>query len=89
MQDRNETIKILLKLISYNGPSQKSQNAIAELVGTDNPEKVVIVSAHVDSVDVGEGAMDDAGEVFISWAAPVILKLLGLRPGRTVRLVLS
>jgi carboxypeptidase Q len=87
MQERVEKIKILLKMEAKMLPNAISRNGVAELQGTTNPEKVVIVSAHLDSVDVGEGAMDDGGGVFISWAAVALLRSLGLRPKRTVRAI--
>lgn len=68
-------------------PNAISRNTIAEIIGSSKNESVVIVSGHLDSWDVGEGAMDDGAGAFISWAALVVLKRLGLRPKRTIRLI--
>lgn len=58
---------------------------MAELEGTQLPQKVVILSGHIDSWDVGVGAMDDGGGAFISWFSLYVLKKLNLRPRRTMR----
>ena len=50
--------------------------------------QVVLVSGHIDSWDVGQGAMDDGGGAFISWQALSIIHHLNLRPKRTLRVVL-
>ena len=50
--------------------------------------QVVLVSGHLDSWDVGQGAMDDGGGAFISWQALSIIRQLNLRPKRTMRVVL-
>jgi len=48
----------------------------------------VLVSGHLDSWDVGQGAMDDGGGAFISWSVLSAVRQLGLQPKRTLRLVL-
>ena len=50
--------------------------------------KVVIVSGHLDSWDVGQGAMDDGGGAFISWRALSVIRKLNLLPKRTIRSIL-
>jgi carboxypeptidase Q len=64
-----------------------SRNVVAELRGTEKPDEVVLVSGHLDSWDVGQGAMDDGGGVVAAWEAVRLMKKLGLRPKRTVRVV--
>lgn len=82
--DRGE--KVILHLnMSSSFDTKTSRNTLIDIKGSEKPEKLVIVSGHIDSWDVGQGAMDDGGGFFISWAAPVILKRLKLRPKRTVR----
>lgn len=78
-------VKILLNMNPKFFPNATSRNTVAEIKGTVNPEKIVLVSGHMDSWDVGQGAMDDGGGAFISWNSLVVLKNLGLRPKRTVR----
>lgn len=68
-----------------NLPNKVSRNVIAELKGSEAPEKVVVISGHIDSWDVGQGAMDDGGGAFISWQALKLLKHLNYKPRRTVR----
>ncbi|KAJ8947304.1 hypothetical protein NQ318_004556 [Aromia moschata] len=88
MQDRGDNITIRLNIQTQNLTEVTSRNTVAEVQGSEQPEKVVIVSGHLDSWDVGVGAMDDGGGVFISWYALVVLRTLGLKPKRTVRAVL-
>ena len=59
------------------------------LQGTTFKDKsVVVVSGHLDSWDVGVGAMDDGGGAMISWKAVEFLKAMNLRPKRTIRAIL-
>lgn len=68
-----------------NHPDTQSRNVIAEITGNNASEKVVVVSGHIDSWDVGQGAMDDGGGIFISWNALKLLKKLNIRARRTIR----
>uniref|UniRef100_A0A0N8EUW2 Carboxypeptidase Q n=1 Tax=Heterocephalus glaber TaxID=10181 RepID=A0A0N8EUW2_HETGA len=81
-------IVIQLKMAAKSYPDTDSFNTVAEITGSKYPEQVVLVSGHLDSWDVGQGAMDDGGGAFISWEALSLIKDLGLRPKRTLRLVL-
>lgn len=88
MQCRGEKLVILLKMDAKNLEKAVSRNTVVEIKGSSTPEKVILVSGHLDSWDVGQGAMDDGGGAFLSWNSLVVLKELGLRPKRTIRAVL-
>ena len=65
-----------------------SANVIAEIRGSEKPDEVVVMGGHYDSWDVGQGAHDDGCSCMAAWEALTILKDLGLRPRRTLRVVL-
>ncbi|XP_030072898.1 carboxypeptidase Q isoform X2 [Microcaecilia unicolor] len=88
MASRGTKIVITLKMGAKTYPDADSFNTVAEIVGSKYPEQVVLISGHLDSWDVGQGAMDDGGGAFISWEALSIMKDLGLSPKRTLRLVM-
>lgn len=88
MQERGQTIRLKLTLESKSLPEATSRNVVADLPGRESPEDVVVVSGHIDSWDVGQGAMDDAGGCVAAWEAIRLVKQLGLKPRRTLRLVL-
>ncbi len=88
MQDRGQSVRLRLRMEAENLPDVPSRNVVAEFVGTEYPEEVVVLGGHVDSWDVGQGAMDDAGGCVAAWEAVRLLKELGLRPRRTLRVVL-
>jgi Zn-dependent M28 family amino/carboxypeptidase len=62
-------------------------NVIADLKGTSSPEEFVIVSGHLDSWDLGTGAIDDGAGVAVAMQALETLRQLNLHPRRTVRFV--
>ena len=68
-------------------PEAPSFNVIADLKGTEHPEQVVIVSGHLDSWDLGTGAIDDGAGVAVSMAVVQLIKTLGLHPKRTIRVI--
>ncbi len=63
-------------------------NVIGDYFGSDRPDEIVLLGAHLDSWDVGHGAQDDGGGVVSVIEAVAVLKRLGLRPRRTIRVVL-
>ena len=87
MQDRGEPITVRLVMNARTLPLARSRNVVAELRGREKPDEVVVIGGHIDSWDVGQGAMDDAGGVVAAWEALRLMKSLGLRPRRTVRVV--
>jgi carboxypeptidase Q len=87
MQDRGQPVSVKLVMSAQNLPDVPSRNVVAELRGREKPDEVVVIGGHIDSWDVGQGAMDDAGGVVVAWEAVRLMKALGLRPRRTVRVV--
>jgi carboxypeptidase Q len=65
----------------------QSYNVIADLKGSEHPEQVVIVSGHLDSWDLGTGAIDDAAGVAVAMQVGNLCKQLGLHPKRTLRVI--
>ena len=87
MQDRRRPITVTLRMNAHMLADAPSRNIVAELRGRDLPDEVVVMGGHIDSWDVGQGAMDDAGGVVAAWEAVRLMKALGLRPRRTIRVV--
>lgn len=87
MQDRGQQPRLKLKMGARTHADALSHNIVAELRGHELPHETVVIGGHFDSWDVGQGAHDDAGGCVASWHAIRILKNLGLRPRRTIRLV--
>jgi carboxypeptidase Q len=87
LQDRGERVELLLEMSAQMLPDAPSRNVMAEITGSEFPNEVVVLGGHIDSWDVGQGAMDDAGGVVAAWEAVRLIKELGLRPRRTVRVV--
>lgn len=72
--------------VGWNG-EYTSQNVIAEVTGRERPEEIVLIAGHLDSWDLGTGAVDDASGVGITMAAGHLIAQLPQRPRRTVRVV--
>lgn len=88
MQKRGIEPVVTIKMEAKTLPDAVSRNVVAEIPGTKWPEQTVIVSGHIDSWDVGSGAMDDGGGCMAAWEAARIIQNLGLKPKRTIRIVL-
>ncbi len=81
-------LTVNLKLSAAPHADVPSFNVVGELTGRDLPQEYVVVGGHLDSWDLGPGAHDDGAGVVQSIEVVRILKALGLRPRRTVRVVL-
>jgi carboxypeptidase Q len=88
MSDRGDNIVVTLKMGARTLPDVPSRNVVAEILGSEKPDEIVVLGGHIDSWDVGQGAMDDGGGSVAAWEAVRLIKQLGLKPRRTIRVVL-
>lgn len=84
---RQGPVKMKLVLTPETLPDAESANVIADIKGSEHPEQVVIVSGHLDSWDLGTGAIDDGAGVAVSMETANLIKKLGLKPKRTIRVI--
>jgi carboxypeptidase Q len=88
LADRGIHPRVRLMMEAHFEPDAQSYNVVGELVGRELPAEVLVLGGHIDSWDVGTGASDDGGGAIVTWEALRLMKKLGLRPRRTVRVVL-
>ncbi len=81
-------VRFKLRLLTRELPEEPSANVIGEIRGREKPEEIVLLGAHLDSWDVGQGAHDDGAGVAIVVAAAKLVASLPERPRRTLRVVL-
>lgn len=81
------TVRLHLLLTPQKLPDAVSYNVIADLKGSERPQEIVIVSGHLDSWDLGTGAIDDGAGVAMAMQTAQLFKQLGLRPKRTLRVI--
>lgn len=79
--------RIRMVLTPKTLPDATNHNVIADLKGSEKPDEIVIVSGHLDSWDLGTGALDDATGVAVSMQVLALLKELNIKPKRTIRLI--
>lgn len=84
---RQGQVTLHLTLTPQNLPPAESYNVIADWKGSEHPEEVVIVSGHLDSWDLGTGAIDDGAGIAAAMESIHLMKQLGLHPRRTIRFV--
>jgi len=80
-------VRMQLVLTSRNGPEVLSHNVVADLKGSEHPEEIVVVSGHLDSWDLGTGAIDDAAGVAVAMETAELVHRLQLHPKRTIRVI--
>src|SRR3954452_11726516 len=81
------TVRMHLVLTPQTLPDAPSYNVIGDIKGTEHPEQVVVISGHLDSWDLGTGAIDDGAGVAVSMEAANLVQKLHLRPKRTIRVI--
>ena len=88
LTQRGRFVRMRLVTSGHYEPDALSANVVAEIRGREKPDEIVLLGAHIDSWDVGTGAADDGVGCMVTWESLRLMKKLGLRPRRTVRLVL-
>lgn len=88
LAEAGKPVRLSLELQSEDDGMVPSANVLAEIVGKDKPEEIVLLGGHIDSWDVGQGAHDNGAGVVSSMMAMALVKELGLEPRRTLRMVL-
>jgi Zn-dependent M28 family amino/carboxypeptidase len=83
-----ETVEIAMNLSTSLVRTGSSHNVVADIVGRELPEEIILLGAHLDSWDLGTGAIDDGAGVAIVSAAARLIAALPQRPRRTIRVVL-
>lgn len=84
---RGEKVRVRLEMEATLHEPVQSANVIGEVTGREIPDEIVLVGAHIDSWDVGQGAQDDGAGCVIAMEAAHLIQRLGLRPRRTIRVV--
>jgi carboxypeptidase Q len=85
---RQVPVTLRLRMSAATLPDVASANVVGEIVGRERPEEIVLVGGHFDSWDAAAGASDDGVGCIVTWEAARLMKQVGLRPRRTVRVVL-
>lgn len=88
IMSRGDSIRLSLDIQVDFTEKGHSWNVIAQLDGRETPEKLVLIGAHLDSWDLGTGAVDDGAGVAITAAAAHLIGELPRRPRSSIRLVL-
>jgi hypothetical protein len=88
LKEKKPPIRLkILSRPSFHG-EKVSQNVIAEWVGSEFPDQIITIGGHMDSWDLGTGAIDDGAGMAITIAAVKTMIDRGMRPKRTIRVVL-
>ena len=84
---RGQDVRMRLTMTPVATGDRPSGNVIGEIVGSERPEEIVLIAGHLDSWDLGTGAIDDGAGIGISAGAAKVILDAGLRPKRTIRVV--
>jgi carboxypeptidase Q len=84
---RQGPVRMKLVLTPQTLPDVESANVIADIKGSEHPEQLIVVSGHLDSWDLGTGAIDDGAGVAVSMEVANLIQKLHLKPKRTIRII--
>ncbi len=85
---KGERVRMHLVLTPKTLPDAASANVVAEILGATRPQEIVLIGGHLDSWDLGTGAIDNGSGVAMVMETMRLIKTLGLEPSRTIRCVL-
>ena len=88
MMTRGVPVTVKMLLTPTFGPELEARTVVGEITGREAPQEVVVIGGHLDSWDLGTGAIDDGAGVAITMAAGKLILDQPVRPRRTVRVVL-
>lgn len=88
MVARGQTVTLQLTMTGGLQAETVSANVVAEIPGRERPDEVVLIGGHFDSWDAAGGASDDGVGCIVTWEAARLMLTAGLRPRRTIRVVL-
>ncbi|QRK14139.1 M20/M25/M40 family metallo-hydrolase [Archangium violaceum] len=83
-----KTLTLTADIDIQSGPAYESYNVIGEIRGSTRPDEVVVLGAHLDSWDLGTGALDNGANVVALIDVARQMKRLGIKPARTLRFAL-
>lgn len=87
LTQEGQPVKVHMEMEAHMEPEAQSGNVMGEIVGSGQPDEMVVVGGHIDSWDVGQGAQDDGSGIMAALAAVSEIKKLGMVPKRTIRVV--
>ncbi len=85
---QQERVRVHLVLTPRTLPDAESANVVAEIRGSEYPAEIVLIGGHLDSWDLGTGAIDDGAGVAMVMETMRLIKESGVQPKRTIRCVL-
>ena len=83
----DKSLEVYFRTTCEEFPDKQSYNVIGEIKGTTFPDEIIVVSGHLDSWDLGEGAHDDGAGVTQALDVLRILKTLDIKPQHTIRFI--
>jgi hypothetical protein len=81
-------VRLEINIVNQIFPNAKAYNAVAEIPGTDKADEVIMLGGHLDSWHAATGATDNAIGVAVMMEAARILKAIGVKPRRTIRVAM-